>query len=103
MAPHIPGCISMTFVGLDAEDLLHELPDLALSTGSACGSMKSESSHVLRAMGLSAEEVAATVRMGIGRPTSFEDVQYAAQQIAGASRRTRKSFEGSLDIRHEGS
>ncbi|MCF8466381.1 MAG: cysteine desulfurase [Sneathiella sp.] len=80
-APHIPGCLSVTFAGIDAEDLLHELPQLALSTGSACSSRQAEPSHVLLAMGRSAVEAAATVRIGFGRSTSMVDVQFAAKQI----------------------
>ncbi|WP_373085210.1 cysteine desulfurase family protein [Sneathiella sp.] len=80
-APHIPGCLSVTLVGVDAEDLLHDLPALALSTGSACTSLLSEPSHVLRAMGLSAREAAATIRVGFGRSTTKAEVQYAACEI----------------------
>ena len=81
-AQRIPGCLNITFAGIDAEDLLNELPDLALSTGSACSSRRAEPSHVLLAMGRSAIEAASTVRIGFGRPTSLKDVQYAAERIA---------------------
>lgn len=100
--PHIPGCISVTFASVDVEDLLHQLPDLALSTGSACSSMKSEPSHVLRAMGRSAEEAAATIRLGLGRPTAFAEVTYAAQQIINAYRKIRTGIKHDINIRREG-
>tara|TARA_R110000772_G_scaffold62989_2_gene141251 strand:- start:174 stop:1406 length:1233 start_codon:yes stop_codon:yes gene_type:complete len=102
-ASHIPGCVSMTFTGINAEDLLLELPDLAFSTGSACSSMTSEPSHVLRAMGLSAEEAAATIRIGLGRPTKFDDVAYTVQQIVRAYHNIRNGGERDMDIRREGS
>ena len=93
----------MTFTGINAEDLLLELPDLAFSTGSACSSMTSEPSHVLRAMGLSAEEAAATIRIGLGRPTKFDDVAYTVQQIVRAYHNIRNGGERDMDIRREGS
>ncbi|MBO0334146.1 cysteine desulfurase [Sneathiella sp. CAU 1612] len=86
-APHIPGCVSLTFKGIEAEDLLHELPDLALSTGSACSSTSGEPSHVLRAMGQNSIDIAGTIRLGIGQPTTVAEVNYAAAQIVTAYRR----------------
>ncbi|MZR31337.1 cysteine desulfurase family protein [Sneathiella litorea] len=84
MAPHIPGCLSLSFAGIDAEDLLHELPDLALSTGSACSSMNGKPSHVLKAMGMKAVDIAATIRLGLGRTTTQAEVHYATDQIIAA-------------------
>ncbi|WP_293950861.1 cysteine desulfurase family protein [Sneathiella sp.] len=86
-APSIPGCLSITFDGVDAEELLHELPDLALSTGSACHSEEATPSHVLLAMGRSANNTASTVRLGLGRPTGLTEVNYAAAQLVDVCRR----------------
>ena len=72
---------------MDAENLLYELPDLAVSTGSACSTMAGEPSHVLKAMGRSAVETAATFRLGIGRTTTEAEARYAAAQIITAYRR----------------
>lgn len=83
-APHIPGCLSLSFAGIDAEDLLHELSGLAVSTGSACSTMAGEPSHVLKAMGRSAVETAATIRLGVGRQTTEAETRYAATQIIAA-------------------
>lgn len=88
-APHIPGCLSITFEGIEAEDLLHELSDLALSTGSACSSMSGEPSHVLKAMGRNSIEIARAVRLGIGRPTTAVEIVYAADQIVASYLRLR--------------
>ncbi|MCC3304458.1 cysteine desulfurase family protein [Sneathiella sp. HT1-7] len=85
--PHIPGCLSLSFADMDAENLLYELPDLAVSTGSACSTMAGEPSHVLKAMGRSAVETAATFRLGIGRTTTEAEARYAAAQIITAYRR----------------
>ncbi|MFC4273388.1 aminotransferase class V-fold PLP-dependent enzyme [Sneathiella chungangensis] len=92
-APHIPGCLSINLRHADAEDLLHELPELALSTGSACSSLQSEPSHVLRAMGRSASDAAATLRLGIGRPTSLTEVNFAARKLIEGYRKQMSTNE----------
>lgn len=80
----IPGCLSLRFDGIEAEDLLHALPDLALATGSACTSQDGRPSHVLRAMGQSAIDASATLRLGIGRETSAGDITYVIDQLLAA-------------------
>ncbi len=80
----LPGCLSVTTPGLDAADLLLGLPDLALSTGSACHSDAAEPSHVLLAMGRSVEEAHATLRFGLGRTTTAEEVERAAALLIAA-------------------
>lgn len=81
-APRIPGNLSMTVPGVDADRLVGALqPDLAISTNAACSSGVMEPSHVLLAIGLSREDAGSTVRIGFGRFHSFEDVAAAAQLI----------------------
>lgn len=78
-----PGCISITFPGLDAEQLVALLqPGVAVARGSACTSGIPEPSHVLRAIGLSAEQCDATVRVSTGRFTSSDDVSKALDAFA---------------------
>lgn len=70
-----PGCISITFHGIDAEQLVARLqPEIAVSRGSACTSGIPEPSHVLRAIGLSAADCDATVRISTGRFTTDVEV-----------------------------
>jgi cysteine desulfurase len=83
-ADGLPGCLSITLPSLDAADLLLGLPDLALSTGSACHSDAAEPSHVLLAMGRSVEEAHATLRFGLGRTTMAEEVERAAALLIAA-------------------
>lgn len=80
----IPGCLSLRFDGIEAEDLLHALPELALATGSACTSRDARPSHVLQAMGQSAVAASATVRLGIGRGTTAAEVAYVIDQLLAA-------------------
>ena len=73
-----PGAISLTAPGIDAEILVAQLqPNVAISRGSACTSGIPEPSHVLRAMGMSAEECNATFRVSTGRFTTDDDVSKA--------------------------
>lgn len=94
----IPGCLSVTIPGIDAADLLLGIPGLAASTGSACSSIKSSPSHVLRAIGLTAEEAHATLRLGLGRHTSIHDVDEAARLIAAALVQTSPADRANLKL-----
>lgn len=82
-----PGNANVLFAGFSAEDLLARLqPGLAASTGSACATGIPESSHVLRAIGLSAQEAQSSIRFGLGRYTTDDDVNEAVDAIRGALR-----------------
>ena len=78
-----PGCVSVFFPGISNDTLLDGFAGLALSTGSACNSTKTETSHVLRAMRLTATESASTLRFGLGRGTKTQHVDRAVQIIGG--------------------
>jgi cysteine desulfurase len=85
----LPGNLSVAFPGVEAEALLLALPELALSTGSACTSARREPSHVLRALGMPHVLALGTIRIGLGRTTSEADVDEAARLIAAQVRRLR--------------
>ena len=81
----------MTIPKINAEALLHKLKDsVALSTGAACTTAAPEPSHVLLAMGLSESDIASSIRIGIGRFTTVEEVDLACEQIVSAVRRLGK-------------
>ncbi len=80
-----PGNANLRFSGMVAQDILGSLqPHLAASTGAACTSGITESSHVLQAMGLSASEAEASIRFSFGRFTTDEEVRKAAYLVNGA-------------------
>jgi cysteine desulfurase len=85
----LPGNLNLTFRGLEASALMLAIPDLALSSGSACTSATPEPSHVLRALGLTSEEALASIRIGIGRFTTEEEIGLAAARIVAGVRRLR--------------
>jgi cysteine desulfurase len=80
----ISGNLNLTFPGATAAALMEAVPDLCVSTGSACSSAEIEPSYVLRALGLSDQEAARTLRIGIGRFTSAADIDYAAAALSAA-------------------
>ena len=82
----IPGNLNLTFPEAGAQEMLKAMPELCVSTGSACSSAEIEPSYVLRALGLSEAEAGRTLRIGIGRFTSPADIDTAAALLVAAHR-----------------
>jgi len=80
----VAGNLNVTFPATSALEMLERMPDLCVSTGSACSSAEVEPSYVLRALGLSDASAGRTLRIGIGRFTSPADIDYAASALAAA-------------------
>lgn len=81
----LPGLLSLSFDGVEGDDLVLKVaPKLSLSTGSACNSRELQSSHVLRALGLSEQAARGVIRIGFGRPSAAEHACQAAEVIAAA-------------------
>ena len=76
----LPGNLHVTFDGVRADDLLTNMKGVAASVGSACASASLTVSHVLRAIGLSDEEGASSVRFGLGRGTTEAEIEEAARR-----------------------
>jgi len=83
----LPGNSSLTFPGIDAEALIANLPELSLSAGSACTSGTPAPSHVLLAIGLSRQEAQQTIRVGLGRYTTQDEIVSASNLIDAAVKR----------------
>ena len=73
----LPGLVSLSFPGCSGEAILHrvDLAGICISTGSACDSVNTEISHVLRAIRLDAEYAKGTVRISLGKHNTAEDVE----------------------------
>ena len=83
-----PGNANLRFDGLAAQDILGALqPRVAASTGAACTSGIPEPSHVLRALGLSAEQADSSIRLSFGRFTTDAEIERAAHLIVEALER----------------
>ena len=74
--------LHVSFPGVEGERLLMALGDLAVSTGSACSSGSQAPSHVLQAIGAATEDAGASIRFGLGRSTTSEDVDFAIERVA---------------------
>jgi cysteine desulfurase len=94
----LPGNLNMTFEHVDSESLMMGLRDVALSSGSACTSAKIEASHVLRALGLSEEAAHATLRFGIGRFNTEEEIDYVADSLIEVVRKLRELAPAWADV-----
>jgi cysteine desulfurase len=78
----LPGNLNLSFPGVPAPALMEACPGLALSTGSACTAAEIEPSFVLRALGVSDDLAAASLRIGLGRFTTEDEVDYAVSALA---------------------
>ena len=86
----VPGNLCICIEDVDAESLMAALPGLALSSGSACTSASEESSHVLKALGLSNEMAEASLRIGLGRFNTDEELDLATNSLIEAVVKVRK-------------
>jgi cysteine desulfurase len=83
----LPGNLNLSFPGIPALELMAACPGLALSTGSACTAAEIEPSFVLRALGLDSALAAASLRIGLGRFSTADEVDYAVESLARAVKR----------------
>ncbi len=86
----LPGNLNCRFAGVDGESLMMSARDVAVSSGSACTSANPEPSHVLRALGLDADAVRCSLRFGVGRFNTSEEIDFAVATIARATERLRR-------------
>jgi cysteine desulfurase len=81
MEHRLPGNLNMSFLQADGETLLTGLHDIALSSGSACSSGKTEASYVLKALGLTDEVAGCAIRFGVGRFNTEAEIDYVAGRV----------------------
>ncbi|KTF98598.1 hypothetical protein cypCar_00007712 [Cyprinus carpio] len=85
-----PGCVNLSFAYVEGESLLMALKDVALSSGSACTSASLEPSYVLRAIGADEDLAHSSIRFGIGRFTTEEEVDYTVEKCIQQVKRLRE-------------
>jgi cysteine desulfurase len=96
-SPRLPGNLSLTFMGVDADRLVGAVqPLIALSTNAACSAGVLQPSHVLRAIGLSETDAASTMRIGFGRFNTLPEIERAAERLSAAAAQIRRNE--ALDI-----
>lgn len=100
-----PGCVNLSFAYVEGESLLMALKDVALSSGSACTSASLEPSYVLRAIGADEDLAHSSIRFGIGRFTTEEEVDYTAEKCIHHVTRLREMsplwelFQDGIDLK----
>ncbi len=93
-AKRLPGNLNLSFEGVEGESLLMSLKDIAVSSGSACTSDSLEPSYVLRALGLPNGLAHTSIRFGLGRGTTPEEVDYVVSRLAEEVARLRGLHRG---------
>jgi len=87
----LPHVTNISFKHADGEGLMMSLnKNIALSTGSACTSASIEPSYVLKALGLEDELAHSTIRFGLGRYTTEEEIDYTVEQVSAAVSKIRQ-------------
>ena len=86
----LPNTLCIRFIGADAEAVMANAPDLAISSGSACSALVPAASHVLRAMGVSERDAFEYLRFSVGRMTTEDEIAQAADSVIVAVERVRK-------------
>jgi cysteine desulfurase len=86
----LPNNVNLSFAGVDGEALIMGMTEVACSSGSACTSTTLEPSYVLKAMGLDDALVHASIRFGLGRWITEEEVDFAVQTVVSRVKRLRE-------------
>ncbi|MGH9715266.1 MAG: IscS subfamily cysteine desulfurase [Candidatus Acidiferrales bacterium] len=90
MEHRLPGNLNLSFAGVEGDALLMGINDVAVSSGSACTSATLEPSHVLSALGVPEELAHSSIRFGLGRFNTAEDVDYVANRVVETVKRLRE-------------
>jgi len=85
----LPGNLNLSFAYVEGEAMMMGIKDLAVSSGSACTSASLEPSYVLRALGVSEELAHTSIRFGIGRFTTEEEIDYTIERTVKEAKRLR--------------
>ena len=86
----VPNNLNVSFAYVEGESLLMGISDVAVSSGSACTSASLEPSYVLKALGTGDELAHSSIRFGLGRFNTEEEVDYVVQRVTGVVRRLRE-------------
>ena len=86
----LPGNLNVSFAYVEGESLLMGINDIAVSSGSACTSATLEPSYVIRALGIDDELAHSSIRFGLGRFNTLEEVDYVTDRVSKEVKRLRE-------------
>jgi len=89
MEHRLPNNLNMSFAYVEGESLLMGINDIAVSSGSACTSATLEPSYVLKALGMGDDLAHSSIRFGIGRFNTEEEIDYVAERMVTVVRKLR--------------
>jgi cysteine desulfurase len=101
----LPGNLNVSFTFVEGEGMMMAIKDVAVSSGSACTSASLEPSYVLRALGVGDELAHSSIRFGLGRYTTEEEVDYVADLVIDKVRHLRnmsplyEMFKEGIDLK----
>jgi cysteine desulfurase len=101
----VAGNLNVSFAFVEGEALMMAIKDVAVSSGSACTSASLEPSYVLRAMGADEDLAHSSIRFGIGRFNTEEEIDYVADLVVGKVRKLRdmsplyEMYEEGVDLK----
>ena len=81
MEQRLPNNLNISFSGVDGDSLLVNIDDIAVSNGAACSSTVKEPSYVLKSLGIDDKIANASIRFGIGRDTTEEEINYTVEKF----------------------
>jgi cysteine desulfurase len=86
----LPGNLNLSFAFVEGEAMMMAIKDVAVSSGSACTSASLEPSYVLRALGVGDELAHSSIRFGLGRFNTDEEVEYVADLVIAKVQKLRE-------------
>jgi cysteine desulfurase len=99
-ALRLPNNLHVMIPGTSSDRVMMDLKsDVAVASGSACSSASPEPSHVLRALGMLNSDVRASLRFGLSKFTTEEEIEYAIERVNGVVRAQRGSLRSHEDLR----
>jgi cysteine desulfurase len=90
MEHRLPGSLNVSFAYVEGESLLMGISDIAVSSGSACTSATLEPSYVLKALGTGDDLAHSSIRFGLGRFNTAEEVDYVVEKLSSVVKRLRE-------------